>query len=111
MKITVKSKLYGTQVIDTETFIARFASASSTIFKIIEHVFDEWYEWHTQPGAPMNRDIVGMYNGECEQPAIYSRKGAIRQGIENFIEECIETGRTFVTTKDIQKMDIECAFE
>jgi hypothetical protein len=110
MKITILSKNYGSQVIDTDTFVARFAATNSTIFKIIEHIFDEWFEYSTQPGAPMNKDIQGMYYGECDQPAIYSKKGAIRQAIENLIEEVTESGKKLLTTKDIVKMDIEAAF-
>jgi hypothetical protein len=60
--------------------------------------------------APMGKDIRGMYYGECDQPAIYSRNGAIRQGIENLIEEAVEGGKKLLTTRDIVKMDIESAF-
>lgn len=112
MKVTIISKNYGTQVIDTDTFDAGYASTSSTIFKVIEHIFNEWFEYRTQPGAPMNKDILGMYEGECDQPAIYSKKGAIRQAIENMIEELLEDGKEAIrlTTAQIVKMDIEAAF-
>jgi len=111
MNIKVISKLYGSQFINIETFNPLMASTDSTIFKIIEHIFNDWYDHNTQPGAPLARDIQGMYYGEGDQPAIYSKKGAIRQGIENFIEEVKEANQTIFTTNDILKMDIETAFE
>ena len=111
MKITILSKKYGSQVINTDTFQAHKASSKSTAFQIIEHIFNDWYDHNTQPGAPMGTDIQGMYYGEGDQPAIYTRSGAIRQGIEIMIDEATETNRTLITTKDIIKMDIEAAFD
>ncbi len=108
---TIISKNYGKQTINIETFNPMFASKDSTIFKIVEHVFEQWFSHNTQPGAPMAKDIKGMYFGECDQPAIYSINGAIRQGIENLIEEIKERDLHTVTTAQILKMDIECAFE
>ena len=108
--ITISSKNYGTQKIYIDSFNPMMASIESPIFKIIEHIFDEWFSHNTEPGAPMSSDIIGMYEGEADQPAIYSKKGAIRQGIENMIEEIKESGKKFITTKDIVKMDIESAF-
>lgn len=109
--ITIISKKYGTQKIDTDNFDPSTVSKGSTIFQVVEHMFNEWYDYNTQPGAPGSRDIPGMYYGECDQPAIYSRIGAIQQGIENFIEAAIESGKKLFTTKDIVRMDIEAAFE
>ena len=111
MKTTIISRNYGSQVIDTETFNPSFASASSTVFKIIEHIFNDWFDHATEPGAPMSRDIQGMYNGEVGQPAIYYKRGAIIGGLEILIEEITERGLKIVNTRDIQKMDIECAFQ
>ena len=110
MKLTIVSKNYGKQIIDTENFAAYMAATNSTIFQIIEHIFNEWFSYNTQPGAPMAKDIIGMYYGEADQPAIYSKKGAIRQAIENLLEEVSESGKMILTTKDIVKMDIEAAF-
>jgi hypothetical protein len=112
MKLTILSKNYGSQVIDTENFDAWFASASSTIFQIVEHIWNEWFTHNTQPGAPMSKDIQGMYYGECDQPAIYSKKGAIRQGIENIIEYVTESEKPsmVLNTRDILKIDVESAF-
>lgn len=108
---TIISKKYGKQTINVETFNPMFASKDSTIFKVVEHVFNEWFSHNTQPGAPMAKDIKGMYFGECDQPPIYSISGAIRQGIENLIEEIKAESLSVVTTAHIMKMDIECAFE
>ncbi len=111
MNVTIISGQYGRQTINTESFDPFRASSSSTIFKVVEHLFNEWYDKYTEPGAPMAKDIQGMYNGEGDQPAIYTKRGAIVDGIETLIEEIKETGKTIVTTKDIQAMDIEGAFE
>lgn len=109
--LTIISKNYGSQSINVDTFNPEMASASSTVFKIVEHMFNEWFDHNTQPGAPLAKDIEGCYFGYCDQPAMYSKKGAIRQGIENLIQEAIELGKSILTTKDILKMDIECAFD
>lgn len=110
MKISIISKNYGNQSINTETYNPMFAAVDTPVFKIIEHIFDEWYSHNTEPGAPMAKDIEGMYYGEGDQPAIYSKKGAIRQGIENLIEIAQESGKPVINTRDILKMDIESAF-
>lgn len=112
MRFTIISKNYGTQSIDTEKFNPQLASTESTIFKVVEHIFNEWFDHNTQPGAPLGKDIEGMYYGECDQPPIYSKKGAIRQGIENVIEHLIDTGKEYckLTTRDLQKIDVEAAF-
>jgi len=109
--IKIISKLYGTQIVNIDTYNPLMASVDSPVFKIIEHIFNDWYAHNTQPGAPMAKDIEGMYYGEGDQPAIYSKKGAIRQGIENLIEEVKELNKSIITTKDIQLMDIESAFD
>lgn len=109
--LTIISKNYGKQSINIESFVPEYASTDSTVFKIVEHIFNEWFDYNTQPGAPLAKDIKGCYFGYCDQPAIYSKKDAIRQGIDNLIQEAIELGKTILTTKDILKMDIECAFD
>lgn len=111
MKLTVISKNYGNQTINTDTYIPEYAACDTPLFKIIEHIFSEWYNHNTQPGAPMGKDIQGMYFGEGDQPAIYSVKGAIRQGIQNLIDLAVESGKQIFNTADIVKLDIESAFE
>lgn len=113
MIISIVSKNYGSQKINTENYIPQFAATDSTAFKVVEHIWNNWFDHATQPGAPMGKDIQGMYYGEGDQPAIYTKKGAIRQGIENIIEYCLEKGTAsiVVNTKDIIGMDVECAFE
>lgn len=108
MLITIISKKFGTQKLDTEN---PKTGSSTTIFQIVEHMFNEWFDHNTQPGAPMGKDIQGMYYGECDQPAIYSKKGAVQDGIDNIIEYCLETGKQVISTKDIVTMDVECAFQ
>jgi hypothetical protein len=111
MKVTVISKYFGSQVIDTDNFYPAFAPVNSPVFKMIEYLFNRWFDHNTQPGAPGHREIRGMYYGETGQPAIYSKMGAIRHGIEILLEEISERGLEVVTTKDIMTFDIECAFE
>lgn len=111
MKITIISKEYGNETIDTDIFIPHSVSTSSTFFKVIEEMFDNWFDYYTQPGAP--GEIYSKYYGDGDQPAIYDKKGAITQGIENMIEQLLETGQKYmqVTKAYLNKMDIESAFE
>jgi hypothetical protein len=111
MKITLKSKDYGNETIDTESFSPQSVSTSSPVFKVIEELFDSWFDYNTQPGAP--GEIYSKYYGDGDQPAIYDKKGAIIGGIENMIELLQETGKNYVcvTKTQLNKMDIESAFE
>lgn len=112
MKITIISKTFGMQTIDTDTFNSFFVSSSSTIFKCVEHIFNEWFDKYTQPGAPMAKDIEGMYYGECDQPAIYTKRGAIIEAIENMIAELLESNKESVVlnTRQLLSMDLEATF-
>lgn len=109
MTIKFVSKNYGSQVIDTESYAPWKASVSSPLFQMIEYLFDEWYESR----ASNDREIVAMYNGDGDEPACYSKKGAVRGGIEVAIEIAQESKKDFmvITSRDLMKMDIECAFE
>lgn len=111
MTTTIISKNYGSQKIDINNFNVLSLPTNCTIFKIIEHMFNDWFEHNTQPGAPLGKDIEGMYFGEGDQPAIYSKKGAIQQGVEVLVELLLESPKSVITTKDIMRMDIECAFQ
>lgn len=111
MKTKIITKLYGIQIIDTDTFIAEMASSKSTVFRAVEHIFNEWFAHNTQQGAPLAKDIELCYYGSEEQRAIYSKKGAIRKGIENLIQYIIENKLHCLSTNDFYKADIECAFE
>lgn len=112
MKISILSKKYGNQTINTEDYNPHTAGTNTPAFKIVEDIFNEWFDHSTQPGAPMGRDIIGMYEGEGDQPAIYTKTGAIRQGIENLITEAEETDKPTIILNEgqIQKFDIEAAF-
>ena len=111
MKLKIITQNYGTQNIDTDIFDENSESQNSTIYKIVEHIFNEWYDYNTQDGSPMGNDYKGMYNGEYDQPPIYMKSGAIRDGISVLISEAIELGKSVLTTKEIVKFDIESAFE
>ena len=91
MKIKFISKLYGIEFIDTETYEPIKAKTSSTIYKCVEHLFEKWFE-------TASSEYRAMYLGEEGCPAIFKRKGAIRNGIELFIENIVETfeGRDFM---------------
>lgn len=58
----------------------------------------------------MAKDLEGMYYGECDQPAIYTKRGAIIQAIEDMIELAKETGKTRITSRDLIIMDLEAAW-
>lgn len=109
MTIKFVSKNFGSQTIDTENYNPSIASVHSPIFQMVEYMFDEWYESR----AANDREIIAMYNGDGDQPAIYSKKGAIRQGIETVIEIAEESKKPsmVVNSRDLMKMDIESAFE
>ena len=110
-KITIKSKKFGLININTENYNPMFASVESPIFKLVEHIFNDWYEHNTQSGAPCSSDIILCYEGSDEQPPFYSKTNAIRQGIENLLEYMAEENISFITTKDIYKADLEAAFQ
>ncbi len=110
--LIIISKNYGTQTIDLAEYDPYYASSSSTIFKIVEHMFNDWWDKYTEPGAPLWKDRIGCYNGWGEdEPAIFSKKGAIIGGIEIIIELAQEENLSRLTTADILKMDVECAFQ
>lgn len=103
MKLTLISKNYGSQVIDTENFAWYFASTSSTVYKVVEHIFNDWYE-----SSP---DWVRCQYDANDSESIYSYVGAIRDGIKLFLEVAEEKNLSRVTTRDISNWDIEAAFQ
>jgi hypothetical protein len=112
MNISLITKNFGSQSINTDTFDPSRVSSSSTIFKAIEWIFNEWYEHNTQPGAPLGKDIICCYNGWGDgEPAIFSKRGAIIGGIENLIEYALESKKQVFNSRELRAIDIECAFE
>jgi hypothetical protein len=107
MTTQIISKVYGKQVIDSENYTSFDLRKGTVIYNIVNHLFNEWYDNYSQ----RNREIRGKYFGEMDQPAIYSVEGAIMQGMLNLMDEIAYLNKAVVTTKDIVKMDIECAFE
>ena len=106
--LTIISKNYGTQKIWIDSFDSNKASKLSTIYKVVEHIFNDWYS-HASAGQP---DVVGCYNGWGEdEPALYSKVGAIRQGIGDLIDYAIENKLSVMTTKQIQNIDLEATFQ
>ena len=112
MKATIKTKMFGTFTIDTETFNASLCSPSHPIFKSVEYLFNKWFDEYTVEGAPLANDIIGCYEGWEDQPATYSKKGAIRQGIEAIVEYIEENNLTYLTSRDIwTDVDLEGCFQ
>ena len=87
--------------------IATIAAVGHPVFLFVENLFNEWYDHNTQPGAPMGKDIEGMYNGDADQPAIYSKNGAIIQAIEEMIDEADKTQMPV----NISLFDVDACFE
>jgi hypothetical protein len=110
-QLTIKSKNFGFININPDTFNPTMASRDSSIYKLVEYVFNKWFTDNTQNGAPLAREIELCYFGSCEQPAMYSISGAIRQGIETIIEHMVESNITYITTKELNSVDIESAFQ
>ena len=110
MKITLVTKNFGNQTINADSFNPLFVSPSTPIFKAVEYIWEKWFEESTENGAPMSKDIKGMYFGESDQPAVYTKRGAICQAIEDMINLCIETKQTIVNTRQLLNMDLEAAF-
>ena len=108
MLIRVVSKNYGVQEIDLETFNPARCKGS-TIYQVVQHIFQSWYDYMTEPGAP--GEYQAKYCGDIDQPAIYDVHGAIVQGVETFIEIAQETGIRVWNTRQISALDIEAAFE
>jgi hypothetical protein len=108
MTLTIITKNFGTQTIDTEWFAAYKVSPSSTVFKAIEHLFDEWYD----DECKHNPDVAPCYNGWGEdEPAIYHKRGAIVDAIEAMIEIVHETNKKVLTSRDLMNMDLEACFQ
>lgn len=89
----------GLQVM-TESFDVFKVSSSAPIFLAVEAVFNKWFSWQCQ-------DTKDMYYSE---DAIYTTRGAILGGIENVIEYMVENKKTYITTEEFTKIDIEAAF-
>jgi hypothetical protein len=108
MKLSIVTKNFGTQTIDTDWFSPSKVSSSSTIFKAVEYLFDEWYSFY----SVNNRDVKGCYEGWGEdEPAIYYKRGAIVSAIESMIDTAIDTNKRVITSKDMKNMDLEACFE
>ena len=73
-------------------------------------MFSDWIADATEAGAPMAKDIEGMYYGDGDQPAIYDSHGAILQAIENILDEAEMEDIRVITTKSLLTMDVEAAF-
>jgi hypothetical protein len=90
----------GLQIIG-EGFDVYKVSSSAPLFKAVEAVFNQWYVQQPQ-------DTKDMY---YSTDAIYTTCGAIIGGIENVIEYMVENKKTYITTKEFSKIDIQAAFE
>lgn len=84
-------------MISPNSNIAQITSVSHPIFKYVEQKFWNWIE-----AAPHERK--DMYFSE---DAIYDKKAAIVQAIENALEEAVEVGRPV----NLGNCDLAAAFE
>lgn len=82
-------------------------TTSHPLFKAVEQQFDEWYNHNTQPGAPLAKDIKGCYYGYFDEPACFSKVGAIEQAIEEMINEADETGKPV----SVNTFDFDAVFQ
>ncbi len=69
------------------------------VFQYVEKRFDDWIE-NSNPASENDEKYFG-------EDAIYTKRGAIEQALENLIDEAQETGKPV----DVTKFDLECAFE
>jgi hypothetical protein len=111
MKLQFLFPKYPSQTIDTDFYDSTIEYTTSSLFQYVEDRFNEWFDHNTQDGSPMGKDICGWYYGEGDQPAIFSKTGAIQEGINILIEEALELNKRLITPQDLEKFDIECAFE
>lgn len=77
--------------------LSQIGNISHPVFKYVEGRFQSWIS-----KAP--KDVKDMYYSEDR---IYTVKGAIRQAIENAMEQADETGKPVY----LSSFDLECAFE
>ena len=78
------------------------------IFWLIEKEFDKWFNHNSEN----NKDISLVYEGNCEQEALATKKGAILGAIEWIAAYMEEEGFDFMTWQQIKKqIDFEVAFE
>lgn len=106
MQLTLISRNYGTQTIDTQTFRPLRARTDSTIYQIVEHIFEQWFEnAHSSQVAP--------YQHNYEGGAAYNKRGAINQAMDLIIDiaEERDVEALTITTRELQNWDIEAAFE
>lgn len=79
--------------------IEQLNSFENPVFQHIEKQFDEWLK-HSNPAMEYEEKYYG-------DEAIYTKRGAIAQAIENLIEEANESNKPV----NVKTFDIECAFE
>ncbi len=77
--------------------ISQITSISHPIFKYVEQKFWQWIDC-------ARHEIKDMYFSE---DAIYDKKGAIIQAIENALEEAVESGKPV----NLSNFDLAAAFE
>lgn len=78
----------------------QLSAPSHPVFKAVEKRFDDWFD---NSPSWIQETYVGW---GMDEPPVFSKKGAIRQAIENLIEEADESGKPV----KIGTFDIECAF-
>lgn len=104
MKITFKSRNYGTEVFESD-YESHKAKTDSPIFKFIESEFDDWMDWVTIH----RKEYWEMYFSD---EAIYSKKSAIRAAISQALEWAEEANARTLNEKKIKtNIDLDAIFQ
>jgi hypothetical protein len=102
MKITILTK--ANRYIKFDSDDANTWRTSSEIFAFMENIWNDWFDEEGEH----NREIEDMYFSD---EAIYTKKGAILQGIEQLVQVAEELNKTFFTQAEMHTcVDISCAF-
>jgi hypothetical protein len=110
--VNVVTKKFGTFTIDVVEIVPDLLPTSHPLYQMVEQLYNEWYDNRMAQGGLRAKDTRGMYFGEGDQPAIYSRDGAIVEGMNALVEYITERERTTITSKEIwHKADITAVFE
>ena len=109
--IKIVTKKYQTIFLDTDFDVYRL-DKNSDIYKFFEEIFEEWFEDMTTEGCALGNDILFCYYGNYDEPALYSKHGAICQAIEDVIDICVEKNIIWISEDALYtECDVTAAFQ
>jgi hypothetical protein len=109
--IKIVTKKYETIILDTDLNVYRL-DRDSDIYKFFENIFEEWFEDMTSEGSALGKDIEFCYYGYYDEPALYSKHGAICQSIEDVIDICVEKNIIWISEAALYtECDITASFQ